>query len=80
MSLVRRILVGDQERALLIRKGRFERILDPGQYWVFGTGITLETHNVREVQFASPWADYLAKGGAKSQSVTSPSLKPAMHR
>jgi regulator of protease activity HflC (stomatin/prohibitin superfamily) len=61
MLLVRRILVGDQERVLLIRKGRFERILDPGEYWVWGTGITLETHNVREVQFASPWADYLAK-------------------
>jgi regulator of protease activity HflC (stomatin/prohibitin superfamily) len=61
MLLVRRILVGDQERVLLIRKGRFERILDPGEYWVWGTGLTLETHNVREVQVASPWADYLAK-------------------
>jgi regulator of protease activity HflC (stomatin/prohibitin superfamily) len=61
MQLVRRILVGDQERVLLIRKGRFERILDPGEYWVRAPGTGIETHNVREVQFASPWADYLAK-------------------
>ena len=61
MLLVRRILVGDQERVLLIRKGRFERILDPGEYWVWAPGLVTEMHSVREVQFASPWADYLAK-------------------
>jgi len=61
MALVKRILVGDQERVLLIRKGRFVRILDPGEYWVWAPGTSLETHSVGEVQFASPWADYLAK-------------------
>jgi len=61
MLLVRRILVGDQERVLLIRKGRFERILDPGEYWVWAPGLVTEMHSVRQVQFASPWADYLAK-------------------
>jgi len=35
MLMLRRILVGDQERVLVIRKGRFERILDPGEYWVW---------------------------------------------
>jgi regulator of protease activity HflC (stomatin/prohibitin superfamily) len=61
MLFVRRILVGDQERVLLFRKGRFERILDPGEYWIWAPGAAMETHNVREIQFASPWADYLAK-------------------
>jgi regulator of protease activity HflC (stomatin/prohibitin superfamily) len=61
MLLVRRILVGDQERVLLIRNGRFERILDPGRYWVWAPGTAAETHNVRSIQFSSPWADYLAK-------------------
>jgi regulator of protease activity HflC (stomatin/prohibitin superfamily) len=61
MLIVRRILVGDQERVLLIRKGRFERILGPGAYWIWAPGAATETHNVRAIQFSSPWTDYLAK-------------------
>ena len=61
MLMLRRILVGDQERVLMIRKGRFERILDPGEYWVWAPGLEAQTYSVREVVFASPWADYLAK-------------------
>ena len=60
---LRRIVVGDQSRVLLTRNGRFERILDPGVYWVwtFGATIEAETFNVRDLVFASPWADYLVK-------------------
>jgi regulator of protease activity HflC (stomatin/prohibitin superfamily) len=61
MLFVKRILVGDQERVLLIRKGRFVRMLGPGEYWVWEPGMSLETHSIREVVFASPWADYLSK-------------------
>ncbi len=58
-----RIVVGDQERVLLIRKGRFERILEPGEYWIWALGGAIETeiHNLKEIVFESSWADYLAK-------------------
>jgi regulator of protease activity HflC (stomatin/prohibitin superfamily) len=63
MSLFRRILVGDQNRVLLIRKGRFVRMLGPGEYWVWtlGRAIETQTFNINEVLFTSPWADYLLK-------------------
>src|SRR6185436_5612130 len=61
MLMFKRILVGDQERILLIRKGRFDRVLGPGEYWVMGFGVELEKHSVRELVFESAWADYLAK-------------------
>jgi regulator of protease activity HflC (stomatin/prohibitin superfamily) len=63
MFLYRRILVGDQERVLLIRKGRFVRILNPGEYWVWGPGNSLkaEKHNVQKIVFESEWSDFLAK-------------------
>ena len=32
--MFRRILVGDNERVLLIRKKRFADILAPGEYWI----------------------------------------------
>ena len=67
MLPVKRILVGDQERALLIRNGRFERLLGPGEYWVWTLGRTIqvEKHNVRELVFEGAWADYLAKERAE---------------
>jgi regulator of protease activity HflC (stomatin/prohibitin superfamily) len=63
MFLFRRVLVGDQERVLIIRKGRFERILEAGEYWipVFGRTLVLERHNVKELEFRSDWAEYIYK-------------------
>ncbi len=63
MVLFRRILVGDQERVLLIRKGRFVRILEPGQTWIwtFGRSVKTERYNVRDRIFESEWTDFLAK-------------------
>src|SRR6478672_9241708 len=55
--MLRRVLVGDNERVLVIRKGRFERILAPGEYWVFGLVVVLERYNVRAPVFAGEWAD-----------------------
>src|SRR5260370_23831750 len=63
MLLFRRIVVGDQNRVLLIRKGRFDRILGPSVYWVWtlGRSVEIETHSVRNLVLESSWADYLAK-------------------
>jgi regulator of protease activity HflC (stomatin/prohibitin superfamily) len=61
--MVRRVLVGDNERVLLIRNKRFEDILAPGQYWMFtlGRGIERETFNTKDLVFTSVWADYILR-------------------
>ena len=57
--MVRRIFIGDNERAVVFRKRRFREILGPGEHWVWGLGIELEFHKTKEVVFNSDWADYL---------------------
>ena len=61
MLFWKRVILGDQERAVVTRKGRFDRILGPGEHVLFGRGIEVERHSVRELVFASEWADFLAK-------------------
>jgi regulator of protease activity HflC (stomatin/prohibitin superfamily) len=63
MAVIKRILVGDQERVLLIRKGRFDRVLGPGEYWVWTLGRAIEviTFKVTDLTFENVWADYLVK-------------------
>jgi regulator of protease activity HflC (stomatin/prohibitin superfamily) len=58
--MIRRIIVGDNERAVLIRKRRFASILRPGSYWLFGPGIEIEACNIRYPEFSSEWADFVA--------------------
>lgn len=65
MSILRRVLVGDQNRVLLIRKGRFAGILEPGEHWVFGTGVETVTFNVNEWVFENTWAAYIVKEQAE---------------
>jgi regulator of protease activity HflC (stomatin/prohibitin superfamily) len=61
--MFRRILVGDNERVLLIRKKRFADVLAPGEYWIFTLGrhVELERYNIKSLVFTSEWADYLVK-------------------
>lgn len=63
MLFFRRILVGDQERILLIRNGSFVRVLEPGAHiiWNFGGVLEFERHDVSAVVFDGSWAAYLAK-------------------
>ena|SRR5579872_5625053 len=65
MSILRKVLVGDQNRVLLIRKGRFAGILEPGEYWIFGFGIEIVTFNVNELVFENAWAGYIVKDQAE---------------
>jgi regulator of protease activity HflC (stomatin/prohibitin superfamily) len=60
--MLRRILIGDNERVLVIRKRRFAEILEPGERWMFtlGRGVQLESRNVRELVYGGEWADYIA--------------------
>lgn len=60
----KRIVVGDQERVLVIKNGRFVGILMPGTHRVFtgpGVSLQLEKFNVRDLVFQSTWTDYLVK-------------------
>jgi len=62
--LWKRIVIGDQERALITKNGRFGGILAPGEYRLLtmpGVSLDVEKHNVRDLVFQSTWADYLAK-------------------
>jgi regulator of protease activity HflC (stomatin/prohibitin superfamily) len=65
MSILRRVLVGDQNRVLLIRKGRFAGILEPGEYWIFGAGVETVTFNVNDWVFENAWAAYIVKEQAE---------------
>src|SRR5215208_5823455 len=60
--MIRRILIGDNERVLVIRKRRFAEILAPGERWMFTLfrGIALERYNVRELVYEGEWADFIA--------------------
>ena len=59
--MIRRIIVGDYERVLLIRKRRFESILMPGSYWVYGLGVETEVHDARDPHYVGAWGDFLAR-------------------
>ena len=58
--MIRRMIVGDNERVIVSRKRRFEKILGPGEHWVFGNSVEAELHDTRVPQFVSPWADFIA--------------------
>src|ERR1039458_2738841 len=52
IHMLHHILIGDNERVLVIRKRRFVEILGPGERWMFGRGIQLLPHNVCDLIFA----------------------------
>jgi regulator of protease activity HflC (stomatin/prohibitin superfamily) len=60
----KRIIVGDQERILISKNGRFSTILTPGEYRLFVSPtvrLEVETHYTNSLVFQSTWADYLVK-------------------
>jgi regulator of protease activity HflC (stomatin/prohibitin superfamily) len=57
--MFRRIIVGDNERVVLIRKRRFQKILGPGEYWLFAPGLEVIIYDLSEPIFASDWTNYL---------------------
>ena len=62
--LWKRIIVGDQERILIAKNGRFSSILAPGEYRLFVAPtvyLEVEKHYTNSLIFQSTWADYLVK-------------------
>ncbi len=60
LRMLQKVLVGDNERILVIRNRRFVEILGPGERWLFGRGIQLVRCNVRDLILAGEWADHIA--------------------
>ncbi len=62
--LWKKIIVGDQERVLIAKNGRFNTILAPGEYRLFvapTVHLEVEKHFTNSLIFQSTWADYLVK-------------------
>jgi regulator of protease activity HflC (stomatin/prohibitin superfamily) len=61
--MIRRVLVGDNERVLLIRKRRLAEILGPGDYWIFSLGrfIEVERYNIQDIVFRGEWTNAIVK-------------------
>lgn len=60
----KRIKVGDRERVVVTRNGRFDRILEPGDYNLLappGTRLETETYRTDAVVFTSDWAPFLVE-------------------
>ena len=58
----KRVSVGNQERVLVIRNGRFKAILAPGEHRMFvapWVSLNLQKHRVRDLVFRSIWTDYI---------------------
>ncbi|HLY18409.1 MAG TPA: slipin family protein [Bryobacteraceae bacterium] len=58
--MLRHVLIGDNERVLVVRNRRFVEILGPGERWLFGRGFELVRFNVRDLVLTGEWADYIA--------------------
>ena len=58
-----RINIGDRERALVIRSGRFLKILEPGTHFVFAMPFTVdvERHSINDRKLSSTWTEFLVK-------------------
>lgn len=61
MLFWKKVNVGDQQRALVARKGRFVNILMPGTYNFFGTSVEVLTYDTKDKLFNDEWADYLVR-------------------
>lgn len=61
MLKIERITVKKNERALLLRNGDFERVLDAGTHWLFGglDQLRVETFPLDQTAFRHALADYL---------------------
>lgn len=57
------VTVNDNERAILVKKGRFKSILEPGQYRLFNLfqSYKVEKFNIVKSEFTNQYADVIAK-------------------
>ncbi len=60
-KFLRRVVVKKNERGLLLRNGDFERVLQPGRYWLpsLFDALRVETFSIEQPAFTHGLADYL---------------------
>lgn len=61
MLFYKKLNVGDRERVILTRRGRFVNILTPGTYRLFGLSLETMTYNIGDKLYTGEWAEYLAR-------------------
>ena len=59
--MFRRVIVGDNERVVVVRKRRFQGIYGPGEYWLFAPGLEVVYYSLAEPVFANEWTNYLVQ-------------------
>lgn len=56
------VVIAENERGLLIKDGRFIKMLSPGRYWLWGMGNRARVETVfAQGVFNSPWAELIEK-------------------
>ena len=63
MKMPERVTVKKNERALLLRNGDFERVLQPGTHWLFSPidALRVEVFALEQAAFTHGLADYLVR-------------------
>ena len=59
--MFRRVFVGENERVFLIRSGRFEDLLPPGEHRILGLEVELERHDINKIVLTSHWEEFLVR-------------------
>lgn len=59
-SLFERVTVYEYQRGLLYRKGRFTRVLEPGQYWIYRRSTTISKLDIRPRFISVPGQEVLS--------------------
>lgn len=57
----RQVTIPENQRALVLRKGRFDAVLGPGKHRLPVRDVTIETHDLGRPLFTSPYADALLR-------------------
>ncbi|MEL6522945.1 MAG: slipin family protein [Pseudomonadota bacterium] len=53
---LKRVIISETERALVLDKGRLTAILTPGEHWINREGTEIEVHKVNGLRFTSPYS------------------------
>jgi regulator of protease activity HflC (stomatin/prohibitin superfamily) len=59
MVMLKRVKVALHERALVYRERNFERVLEPGRYWLWGRELDVKLYEVTQPELDLPRADVL---------------------
>ena len=51
MLMIRKVVVGDAERALVYKNRRFQRVLGPGVYRLRGFGLQVAVHDLATAEY-----------------------------